>query len=90
VRAIWEANQPERDGTPDRDEGADDVLVWREDQRVRMVLLAPPDAAFVAALGRGIPLEEAAGSGGWDFAPMLGRLAAHGLLAGFARPPSGD
>lgn len=89
VLAIWEANQPERDGAPDRDEGADEVLVWREDGRVRMALLAPLDAAFVAALGRGIPLEEAAGSEGWDFAPMLGRLAAHGLLAGFAGPPSG-
>lgn len=89
VLAIWEANQPERDGTPDRDEGADDVLVWREDQRVRLALLAPPDAAFVEALGRGIPLEAAAGSEGWDFAPMLERLAAHGLLADFAGPPSG-
>lgn len=89
VLAIWEANQPGRDGTPDRDEGADDVLAWREDGRVRMVLLAPPDAAFVEAIGRGTPLEVAAGSEGWDFAPMLGRLAAHGLLAGFAGPQSG-
>jgi hypothetical protein len=90
VLAIWEANQPDRDGTPDRDEGADDVLVWREEQRVRLALLPPPDAAFVASLGRGIPLEEAAGSEGWDFAPMLEHLAAHGLLAGFAAgPPAG-
>lgn len=89
VLAIWEANQPERDGAPDRDEGADDVLLWREDGRVRMALLDPLDAAFVAAIGRGIPLEEAAGSEGWNFAPMLARLAEHGLLAGFAGPPSG-
>jgi len=89
VLAIWEANQPDRDGTPDRDDGADDVLVWREHGRVRMALLAPQDAAFVEAIGLGIPLEEAAGSGGWDIAPMLGRLAAHGLLAGFAVPSSG-
>lgn len=87
VLAIWEANQPERDGTPDRDEGADDVLVWREEQRVRAALLVPPDAAFVAGLARGIPLEEAPGNEGWDFAPMLGRLAAHGLLAGFSIGP---
>lgn len=87
VLAIWEANQPERDGTPDRDEGADDVLVWREEQRVRLALLAPGDAAFVASLARGLPIGEAAGSGGWDFAPMLGRLAAQGLLAGFATAP---
>ena len=91
VLAIWEANQPDRDGTPDRDEGADDVLVWREDQRVRLALLAPPDAEFVASLARGMPLEEAAGSEGWEFAPMLARLAEHGLLAGFAAgSPAGD
>ena len=90
VLAIWEANQPDRDGTPDRDEGADDVLVWREDGRVRLALLAPQDAAFVAALAaRHRRSRRRPGPAGWDFAPMLGRLAAHGLLAGFAGPPSG-
>lgn len=84
VLAIWEANQPERDGTAARDEGADDVLVWREDQRVRMALLAPEEAGFVADLARGVALEDAAlARDGWDFAPMLGRLAAHGMVAGF-------
>lgn len=87
VLAIWEANQPGCDGTAARDEGADDVLVWREDQRVRVALLAPPEAGFVEALARGLALEEAADvSPGWDFAPMLGRLAAHGMLAGFSLP----
>ena len=83
VFAIWEANQPGRDGTPDRDEGADDVLVWREDQRVRAMLLESPEADFVARLLEGASLEEAAADG-WDFSAALGRLAAGGMLAGFA------
>jgi len=90
VLAIWEANQPGCDGTAERDEGADDVLVWRGgDQCVRMSLLAPPEAGFVDCLARGLALDEAAAPAGWDFAPMLGRLAAHGLLAGFSigQPP---
>lgn len=83
VLAIWEANQPGRDGTPDREEGADDVLVWREDERVRAMLLAPPEADFVARLMEGASLEEAAADG-WDFSAALGRLAAGGMLAGFS------
>ena len=85
VLAIWEANQPDRDGTPEREEGADEVLVWREDQRVRLALLAPPEAAFVEALSRGQRLEEAAGiDEGLRFAAMLERLAKHGMLCGFS------
>lgn len=87
VLAVWEANQPGRDGTAERDDGADEVLVWRDEQRVRMRLLAPKEAAFVECLARGLALEEAAALlDGWDFAPMLGRLAADGLLAGFCAP----
>ena len=85
VLSIWEANQPERDGSPDRDEGADAVIVWREEQRVRLALLSPAEAAFVDGLARGLALEEAAGAGdGGDFAAMLPRLGAHGMLCGFS------
>ncbi|HEX4944107.1 MAG TPA: DNA-binding domain-containing protein [Usitatibacteraceae bacterium] len=85
VLAIWEANQPDRDGTPSREEGADDVLVWREDQRVRLALLTLPEFAFVEGLARGLTLEAAAGlDDGWDFGPMLQRLAEHGMLCGFS------
>jgi hypothetical protein len=85
VLAIWEANQPGRDGTPERDEGADEVLVWREALRVRMALLAAPEARFVECLMNGADLDEAAaGVQGWDFAPALERLAARGVLAGFS------
>lgn len=86
VLAIWEANQPERDGRAEREDGADDVLVWREALRVRMALVEPREADFVANLLRGADLEAAAADlQGWDFAPALGRLAARGLLAGFSR-----
>lgn len=84
VLAIWDANQPGRDGTPGREEGADEILVWRGSDRVRAGPLAPPEAAFVDALIVGLALEEAADAApGWDFAPMLARLAADGLLAEF-------
>jgi hypothetical protein len=85
VLAIWEANQPGRDGTPEREEGADEVLVWREALRVRMALLAAPEARFVECLMNGADLDEAAaGAQAWDFAPTLERLAACGVLAGFS------
>lgn len=85
VLAIWEANQPDRDGTPDRDAGDDHVLVWREGDRVRMALLSPAEAGIVAGLADGRPLGELAGPGNAeDFAAMLARLAEHGMLAGFS------
>jgi hypothetical protein len=86
VLAIWKANQPERDGLADREEGADDVLVWREEVGVRMALVEPREADFVASLLQGADLEAAAAAAqDWDFAPALGRLAARGMLAGFSR-----
>lgn len=88
VLAIWEANQPDRDGTPDREAGADDVLVWREDNRARMALLSPGEAAIVAGIADGRPLGELTGPGpGEEFAAMLERLAGHGMLAGFSVTP---
>lgn len=85
VLAIWEANQPERDGTAERQEGADDVLAWRESQRVRLARLTSPEAGFLEALLLGRGLEEAAGvAGDRDCAEMLARLAGHGMLVGFS------
>ena len=83
VLSIWEANQPDRDGTPDRDEGGDAVIVWRQAQRVRLARLTPAEAAFVDDLARGVALGDVAGAGdGWDFSTTLTRLAAHGMLCG--------
>jgi hypothetical protein len=85
VLAIWEANQPDRDGTPDRDAGSDDVLLWRADARVRAVLLAPAEASFLERLAARLTLEEAADlDGPWDLPGALRRFAAHGVLCGFS------
>jgi hypothetical protein len=59
--------------------------VWREELRVRMALVEPREADFVASLLQGADLEAAAAAAQeWDFAPALGRLAARGMLAGFS------
>ena len=60
VGAIWEANQPERDGTPDRVEGPDRVLVHRDHFQVRVHTLAGRDWKFLAAAERGATLGEMA------------------------------
>jgi hypothetical protein len=84
VLAIWEANQPDRDGTPARDSGPDAVLVWREAGRVRLARLAEPEALFLERLLAGATLEAAADvPGEWDLAACLRRFAAHGILCGF-------
>jgi hypothetical protein len=85
VLAIWEANQPGRDGTPDAAEGPDEILVHREDGRVRLALISAPEAQFLARLMRGLTLEEAAEvEGEWHLSATLERWAAHGVLAGFS------
>lgn len=90
VLSIWEANQPGRDGRPDRGEGADDVLVWREEQCVRVALLSQPEAAFTEGIASGLTLQETAAIlGEWDPAAIMRRYAEHGMLHDFstsARP----
>ncbi len=84
VLAIWEANQEGRDGTAARDEGADDILVWRDGARVRLALLGAPEAGFLEAIMAGVTLGEAADRAGqWDFAPALARLASLQAVTGF-------
>jgi hypothetical protein len=85
VLSIWEANQPGRDGSPEREEGADNVLVWREEQRVRLALLSGPEAVFTEAISRGMTLQDAVACiGEWDPAAMLRRYAEHGMLRDFS------
>jgi hypothetical protein len=85
VLAIWEANQPGRDGTPEAGEGPDDILVHREDGRVRLARISAPEAQFLARLMRGQALEEAAEvEGDWHLPETLERWAAHGVLAAFS------
>lgn len=91
VAAIWEANQPGRDGTPRRAEGVDRVLVHREAFAVNVTSLDPCEWDFLSALARGESLR-AAGDAvekahrervlGSSFA----RFVAEGVIAGFALP----
>jgi hypothetical protein len=83
ILAIWEANQPDRDGTPERDGGEDCVLVWREAGEVRAVTLEPSQAVFIETLAMGGCLEAAAGEEDWDLPGFLARLARHGVLGPF-------
>jgi hypothetical protein len=63
VHAIWEANQPECDGTPARSEGGETVVVWRDgEHQVRTRCVDAPEAAFVAALCDGAGFADALGA----------------------------
>jgi hypothetical protein len=91
VLSIWEANQPERDGTPDVTVGAQQGIVRREGPVVHVERLAPAEWRFVAALAREATLEEALDDADPDpaadfLAPLLARLAAGGVLARFTAP----
>ena len=90
VLALWEANQPDRDGMPERTEGAERVLVWRASGTVRAVLLAAREADFVEALLQGRPLAVAVGEPDWDVGSCLQRLAQHGALGPFSVNPRGE
>ena len=87
VVALWQANQPGRDGTPDRTAGPEHALVVRGDDGVRVDLLPKPDWEFLDALARGATLGEACALVADD---DLGRVLAHlsvpGVLCGFEAP----
>jgi hypothetical protein len=90
VLSIWEANQPERDGTPEKTIGAEQVLVRREALEVRLSLLAAQPWRFASSLARGETLDEAIDAAACDavewLAPLLQRFAADGVLCGFSAP----
>jgi hypothetical protein len=91
VAAIWEANQPGRDGTPDRDAGPDCILVRRALHTVRVTRVAEFEWEFLARIAGGAPLEAAAGAlSGRDAHALLGgalaRYVADGVITGFAAP----
>ena len=86
VLAIWEANQPDRDGMPARSEGDDQVLVWRDGaHEIRMRCLDADEGDFVAALASGTAFAEALGAftidGEARVRAVVARLAGDGLLA---------
>jgi Putative DNA-binding domain len=90
VLAIWEANQPGRDGTPEREAGAEHVLVRRDGFVVRPALVSERDWNFLAALDLGATLEEAGDAvgetAGEYLADALARHASAGVIAGFDLP----
>ena len=85
VLAIWEANQPGHDGTVDREDGPDRVLVRREGLDVVPVVVDGDAWALLAAFASGLTLAEACASlpdPEEDFAPALARVAGWGALGG--------
>jgi len=88
VLAIWQANQSDRDGTPDRAAGADHVLVHRPDLAAGAQPIDEREWAFLAALRRGGALEEAAAAfpDPEAIGPALARMAAMGVFCGFEEP----
>lgn len=60
ILAIWQANQPGRDGTVDLAEGSQCVLVWREDGDSVCRTLSAGEHALLQALFDGATLDDAA------------------------------
>ena len=86
VVAIWEANRPGRDGTPDRCEGDDRVLVAREGFEPRARTVSASDWDLLALLAAGATLGEACDALGDRAEVMqdaLARYAAEGVLCAF-------
>jgi hypothetical protein len=87
ILAIWEANQPGRDGTPERSEGPERVLVRRDGYAVAPVLVDEPQWTLLAAFQRGATLGEALAlleDAERTLAASLARIAQLGALGGFA------
>ncbi|MGZ5035305.1 MAG: HvfC/BufC family peptide modification chaperone [Usitatibacter sp.] len=89
IASIWRANQPERDGVPDRSEGAQFVLVDRDCDGPRVAEIDPGEWEFLAALARGETLGEAAApldeaSGARVLGANLPRYVSEGVICGFA------
>ena len=85
---IWRANQDDRDGTEviDLDQGADFVLVRRDDEDVELRSLPEADFTLLRCLGRGDCLADAlqaalAAAADFEIAKALRRLVGLGLLA---------
>jgi hypothetical protein len=92
ILAIWEANQPARDGTPTASQGPDLVLVHRADLEVRVQRIEARDWHFLEALSRDASLEDAIapmaqGEAETFLEPALVRHARAHVIAGFMLPP---
>ena len=88
VLSIWEANQPLRDGTPTRMQGADLVAVRRIGADVVPVAVGAGEWILLQAFGCGASLGDAAGQlerSGEGLEPVLLRLARMDVLGGFSQ-----
>lgn len=89
VLALWEANQPDRDGVPGVTEGGDRVLVWREGLTPLAQRLDAAQWRFLEALAAGDSLESAAARLGAQEARMpelLARWTRCGVIAALELP----
>ena len=82
IAAIWQANQAGRDGTPDRDSGAEHVVVRRDEGEVRVEAIDEATWMLAAAFAAGATLATA----GVELA-ALPRLVADRILVGFDAAP---
>jgi len=93
VLAIWEANQPGRDGTPGRDSGPDYIVVERDGFAPRARCVDRDTWLFLEALARGATLAEAGLAFGdameERLADALSQGIASGLVGSFAAPDPG-
>ena len=86
VLALWEANQPDRDGTPARAEGPDQIVVWRVRFDVSAERVDAASWALLCALRDGATLERATAALGADEARLPSLLAhwvSSGVIASF-------
>jgi hypothetical protein len=94
VAAIWEANQPPRDGTPDRLDGPDHVLVRREFLAVRVECIDAAEWTLLAGFAGGAGLAAASeplapGDAERILAASIARFVRDGIVCGFSLP-AGD
>jgi len=86
VLAIWEANQPSRDGTPEYRAGPDHVLVRRADQVVAPVAVDEDEWRVLRSFAQGDTLDAACaalGAAQGRFPYVFARLAGLGAFTGF-------
>ena len=88
IGAIWEANQPDRDGSAPR-RGGERLVVWRSEDGVRVRPLDEPSWNFLSALAAGATLaaaiDDAGGLG--DAAATLRAFVADRILVAFDTAP---
>jgi hypothetical protein len=88
IAAIWKANQPDRDGTPERAKGPDFVLVHRQKLVVAVESLDASQWRFLEAVRRGETLSELAADPviANRLPPELVRWTRCGVIDGFIAP----